>query len=103
MHQGINFLDLMYQTAQAMRKNVPSTIASMTGGEYELFATRKKFEVRMNDFTNHLHSRYLLSFAPKEPHPGLHQIRVRLRAQSKDSGDGAVLARSSYWAEGTKE
>ncbi len=103
MHQGVNFLDLMYRTAQAMRKNVPSTIASMTGGEYELFATRKKFEVRMNDFTNHLHSRYLLSFAPKNPHPGLHQIRVRLRAQSKDAGDGTVLARSSYWAEGTKE
>jgi VWFA-related protein len=94
MHEGINFLDLAYQTAQAMRKNVPSTIASMTGGEYELFATRKKFEVRMNDFTNHLHSRYLLSFAPKNPRPGLHQIRVK----SKDSGD-TVLARTSYWAE----
>ncbi len=98
MHEGINFLDLAYRTAQAMRKNVPSTIAAMTGGEYELFATRKKFEVRMNDFTNHLHSRYLLSFAPKSPHPGLHQIRVRLR----NPGEGTVLARSSYWAEGTK-
>jgi VWFA-related protein len=96
---GINLLDLGYRVAQAMRKNVPSTIASMTGGEYELFATRKKFEVRMNDFTNHLHSRYQLSFAPKSPHPGLHQIRVRLR----NAGDGAVLARTSYWAEGTKE
>jgi VWFA-related protein len=101
MHQGIDFLDLLYMTAQAMRKNVPSTIAAMTGGEYELFATRKKFEVRMNDFTNHLHSRYLLSFAPKNPHAGLHQIRVRLRAQ--DAGQDTVLARSSYWAEGTKE
>jgi VWFA-related protein len=99
MHQGINFLDLLYMTAQALKKNVPSTIAAMTGGEYELFATRKKFDVRMNDFTNHLHSRYLLSFAPKNPHPGLHQIRVRL----KDAGDATVLARSSYWAEGTKE
>ncbi len=99
MHQGIDFLDLMYMTAQAMRKNVPSTIAAMTGGEYELFATRKKFEVRVNDFTNHLHSRYLLSFAPKNPHPGLHQIRVRLRS----GGNGTVLARGSYWAEGTKE
>ena len=98
MHHGVNFLDLAYRTAQAMRKNVPSTIASMTGGEYELFATRKKFEVRMNDFTNHLHSRYLLSFAPKSPHPGLHQIRVRL----KDPANGTVLARTSYWAEGTK-
>ena len=94
MHEGINFLDLAYQTAQAMRKNVPNTIASMTGGEYELFATRKKFEVRMNDFTNHLHSRYLLSFVPKNPHPGLHQIRVK----SKDPGN-TVLARTSYWAE----
>jgi VWFA-related protein len=97
-HPTIDFLDLAYQLVQAMRKNVPSTIASMTGGEYELFATRKKFEVRMNDFTNHLHNRYLLSFAPKNPHPGLHQVRVRL----KDASTGSVLARSSYWAEGTK-
>jgi VWFA-related protein len=94
--QGVNILDLAYRAAQAMRKNVPSTVASMTGGEYELFATRKKFEVRMNDFTNHLHSRYLLSFAPKSPHPGLHQIRVRLKNAEK----GTVLARTSYWAEG---
>lgn len=98
MHEGVNFLDLAYRVGQAMRKNVPSTIASMTGGEYELFATKRKFEVRMNDFTNHLHSRYLLSMTPKEPHPGLHQIRVRL----KNPGDATVLARTSYWAEGTK-
>src|SRR5580698_1394967 len=94
-HPTLDLLDLAYRTAQAMKKNIPSTVASMTGGEYELFATRKKFEVRMNDFTNHLHSRYLLSFAPKSPHPGLHQIRVRL----KDAAVGAVLARTSYWAE----
>src|SRR5712671_7345741 len=96
MHNGVDFLDLMLRVRQAMRKNIPSTIASMTGGEYELFATRKKFEVRMNDFTNHLHSRYLLSFAPKSPHPGLHQIRVRL----KNAERGEVLARTSYWAAG---
>ena len=95
----VNILDLGYRLAQAMRKNVPSTIASMTGGEYELFATRKKFEVRMNDFTNHLHSRYLLSFVPKGPHPGLHQLRVQL----KDPAKGTVQARTSYWAEGTTQ
>jgi VWFA-related protein len=98
MQEGVNILDLAYRLAQAMRKNIPSTIASMTGGEYELFATRKKFEVRMNDFTNHIHSRYLLSFSPKSPHSGLHQIRVRL----KNAENGAVLARTSYWAEGSK-
>jgi VWFA-related protein len=99
MHPTLDVLDLAYRTAQAMRKNVPSTITSMTGGEYELFTTRKKFEVRMNDFTNHLHSRYLLSFAPKNPRPGLHQIRVRV----KGAGDGTVLARSTYWAEGSTQ
>lgn len=95
MHNGVDLLDLAYRTAQAMRKNVPSAITSMTGGEYELFTTRKKFEVRMNDFTNHLHSRYLLSFAPRDPSPGLHQLHVRL----KDPSKGTVLARTSYWAE----
>jgi len=95
MHPTLDLLELMEQTRQAMRKNVPSTVASMTGGEYQLFATRKKFEIRMNDFTNHLHSRYLLSFAPQDPHSGLHQIRVRL----KEAGDGVVLARTRYWAE----
>lgn len=96
MQQGVNFLDLMYRTVQAMRKNIPSTITAMTGGEYELFATRKKFDLRMNDFTNHLHSRYLLSISPKNPHPGLHRLQVRL----KNGGNDTVLARSSYWAEG---
>lgn len=98
MHQGVNFLDLMYQTAQAMRKNIPSTVASMTGGEYELFSTRKNFEGRMNNFTNHLHSRYLLSFYPKEPHSGLHQISVHL----KDQKNYTVLSRTSYFAEAAK-
>jgi VWFA-related protein len=97
-HQGIDFLDLGYRIAQAMRKNVPSTVAAMTGGEYQLFATRKKFDVRMNDFDNHLHSRYLLSIAPGNPHPGLHQIRVRLN----NAGGNDVLARTTYWAESAK-
>jgi VWFA-related protein len=98
MHEGVDFIDLAYRMGQAMRKNVPSTVTSMTGGEYELFATRKKFEVRMNDFTNHLHGRYLLSFVPQDPHPGLHELRVRV----KDAKNVTVLARASYWAEGTR-
>jgi hypothetical protein len=49
----------------------------------------------MIDFTNHLHSRYLLSIEPRNPHPGLHQLKVRLRT----AGTSAVLARTSYWAQ----
>lgn len=99
MHEGVDFLSLGYMAAQAMRKNTPKTVASMTGGEYELFASRKHFDARMIDFTNHLHSRYLLSIEPKNPHAGLHQIRVRLR----DPGDRMVLARGSYWAVGATQ
>jgi VWFA-related protein len=80
-------------TLQAMRKNIPRTIASMTGGEYQLFSSRKSFETEMTGFSNHLHSRYLLSFEPKDPHPGLHEIHARL----KEPGSAAVLARTSYW------
>jgi len=84
----------------AMKKNVTGAIASMSGGEYELFASRKSFETKMNSFANHLHNRYLLSFEPKSPHPGLHQIRVRLRDPARSQ---TVLFRSNYWAGGVNE
>ncbi|MGA6980950.1 MAG: VWA domain-containing protein [Candidatus Sulfotelmatobacter sp.] len=96
MHPSPDLLAPLVMAAEAMKKNTPRAVASMTGGEYELFATRKNFEARMIDFTNHLHNRYLLSIEPKAPHEGLHQLRVRLR----DPGDRTVLARSSYWARG---
>jgi VWFA-related protein len=96
MNASPDLLAPLIMAAQALRKNTPRAVASMTGGEYELFATRKNFEARMIDFTNHLHSRYLLSIEPRNPHEGLHQLRVLLR----DPGDRTVLARSSYWARG---
>ena len=98
MHYNVNFLALGYLAAQAMRKNAPKTVAAMTGGEYETFASQKHFDARMVDFSNHLRSRYILTIEPKDPHPGLHQIRVRLQ----DQGDRVVLARSRYWAVGPK-
>jgi VWFA-related protein len=84
---------------QAMRKNIPQSIASMTGGEYQVFKSRRSFESDLTDFTNHLHSRYLLSFAPREPQPGLHRLTVRM----KTPGDFTVLARDSYWATGVRQ
>ena len=80
---------------QAMKKNIPKAIAAMTGGEYELFSSRNGFETRMNSFSNHLHNRYLLSFEPKNPHPGLHQIRVRLKDPVAAK---TLLFRRNYWA-----
>ncbi len=93
-----DLLSPLLMASQAMRRNTARAIADMSGGEYELFSSRKSFERRMTDFTNHLHSRYLLSFEPKDPHPGLHAIHVEL----KEPGKHTVLARNSYWAEGAR-
>jgi VWFA-related protein len=94
MNAGPDLLAPLLLIRQAMRKNVPKAISSMTGGEYALFESQNGFETRMLDFTNHLHSRYLLSFQPKDPRPGLHELRVRLRDPQKRE----ILARGSYWA-----
>jgi len=99
MHPSPDLLAPLFMAAEAMKKNTPKAVAAMTGGEYELFATGKGFEARMIDFTNHVHSRYLLSFEPKGPHAGLHRLRVRLREPT----DKIVLARGSYWAVGTEK
>jgi VWFA-related protein len=91
---GPDLIALAETVRQAMRTNTAKAIAAETGGEYRLFESRQGFERHVLDFTNHLHSRYMLSFQPQNPQPGLHQIRVRL------AGPGAnnVLARRSYWA-----
>jgi VWFA-related protein len=99
MNTGPNLLAPFMLAIAGMKKNIPKTIAEMTGGEYELFKTRKSFETSMLGFDNHLHSRYLLSFVPKDPHAGLHKIRVRVR----DADGATVLARDSYWAAGKTE
>ena len=91
----LDVIQLMILARQALRKNAPKGISNLTGGEYELFKSRKSFENFMMDFANHLHSRYLLRFEPKNPRPGLHDIRVRLREPQAD----VVLARRSYWVE----
>ena len=83
----------------AVRRNTPKAIALLTGGEYETFATLNAFENHMLDFTNHLHRRYLLSFQPQNPEPGLHRIVVRLANPQGNT----VLARESYWPFGSGE
>jgi len=92
---NLDILRLVKMARQAMRKNAAKSVASMTGGEYELFTSQKSFERLMTEFANHLHSRYLLRFEPHDPHPGLHEVRVRLR----EHGNSVVFARRSYWVE----
>jgi VWFA-related protein len=96
-HNDPDLLAPFVLAAQAMRKNTAKAIAAQSGGEYQMFDSAKGFDTKMNQFSNHLHSRYLLSFQPAHPEPGLHQLTVKLR----DPGSTKVLARSSYWAKGS--
>jgi VWFA-related protein len=78
---------------KAMRKNVNKEIAAMSGGEYTTFTGDKKFEARVVDAAKHARNRYLITFSPSDPTPGLHTIRVRT---AEDYG-ARIVARANYW------
>ena len=44
---------------------------------------------------NHLPNRYILSFHPQAPHPGLHVLTLKL----PDYEGLELTARTSYWAD----
>jgi VWFA-related protein len=81
-------------TKNDLRRNVPETVAQITGGEYFSFSSLKDMERDLATIGNQVPNRYVLSFQPKSPTPGLHSIELHLRNQT----DLIVTARSSYWA-----
>jgi VWFA-related protein len=90
----MNLLAPLMMAINAMRKNVPKTLASMSGGEYASFTLDKGFEKRLSEEAKHARNRYMLSFRPTDSSPGLHMIQVKL---TQDYG-AHVVARASYWA-----
>jgi VWFA-related protein len=90
----MNLLAPLMMAINAMKKNAPKTLASMSGGEYAPFALDRGFERRLSEEAKHARNRYMLSFQPSDPSPGLHTIQVKL---SEDYG-AHVVARASYWA-----
>jgi len=79
---------------QGLKKNVAKQIALMSGGEYAPFTREKGFQEDVAEVAKHARNRYLLSFKPSDPTPGLHTLRVRL---TQDYG-AHVVARANYWA-----
>ena len=79
-----------------LRKNVPETVAKLSGGEYFSFKDTHGLDRALVALSNHIPNRYVLSFEPQSPHAGLHALGLRL----KDNPDYVVTSRSSYWAEG---
>jgi VWFA-related protein len=92
----MNMMSTLLMAVQALKKNVAREIAVMSGGEYAPFTRDKAFEERVTEVSQHARNRYLLSFYPTDPTPGLHTLRVRL---AQDYG-AHVVARANYWALG---
>jgi VWFA-related protein len=90
----MNLLSTLLMATAAMKKNVAKQIAVMSGGEYAPFTRDKGFESRVNEVAQHARNRYLLSFYPSDPSPGLHTLRVHT---TQDYG-AHIVARANYWA-----
>jgi VWFA-related protein len=85
----------LFMVVQAFKKNVTKEVAHMSGGEYNTFTADKGFEKRVVESAQHARNRYLITFSPTDPTPGLHTIRVRL---AQDYG-AHIVARANYWKE----
>jgi VWFA-related protein len=83
------------RAADGLQRNVPETVAQLTGGEYFHFEDSRSLVRSLLTISNHVPNRYVLSFQPQSPHPGFHTIQLRLL----DHPGLKVTARSSYWAD----
>ncbi|CAN5556687.1 hypothetical protein BH10ACI4_BH10ACI4_37900 [soil metagenome] len=84
-------LNLLFST---MQKNVAANIATLTGGEAATFTNQHSLEAELATLTTHIRNRYLLTFQPASPKPGLHILAVRLPLHPELS----VSARTTYWS-----
>jgi VWFA-related protein len=83
------------RAADSLQRNVPETVAELTGGEYFKFENGKSLERDLLTISNHVPNRYVLSFHPAAPHAGFHALGLKL----KDYPGLRVEARSSYWVD----
>jgi VWFA-related protein len=81
----------------SLKKNVPETVAHLTGGEYFGFKNVKTLQHDLLIISNRVPNRYVLSFVPTSTHPGFHAIDVKL----KDRPNLKIEARTAYWVDDT--
>jgi hypothetical protein len=92
----MNMVSALVMAVKAFKKNVAKEVAEMSGGEYTTFVGDKRFEERVLSAAKDARNRYLITFSPSDPTPGLHSIRVRT---AQDYG-ARIVARANYWLEG---
>jgi VWFA-related protein len=93
----MNMVSALVAALRAFEKNVSKEIAQESGGEYATFITDKKFEARVVNAAKDARNRYLITFSPSNPTPGLHTIKVK----TAESYGARIVARANYWAQGS--
>ena len=84
-------LNLLLST---MQKNLAANIATLTGGETAAFDKQHSIDNDLATLATHIRNRYLLTFQPVSPKPGLHKLEVRLPQHPELT----ISARTNYWA-----
>lgn len=77
----------------SLQRDVPQSVAHITGGEFYRFHDPKSMERDLVTLSSHVPNRYLISFHPTAPHPGLHTLAVRLSQYPNLT----IRARANYW------
>jgi Mg-chelatase subunit ChlD len=91
----MSLMSTLAMIVPAFKKNVSKELARMSGGEYHAFTGEKGFEKRVVESAQHARNRYLITFSPSDPTPGLHTIRVR----TVENYGARIVARANYWRE----
>jgi VWFA-related protein len=79
----------------ALRRNVASSVARLTGGEFFKFSGTKNLDRDLMTIANHIPNHYTISFRPQNPTPGFHSINLQLR----DYTQLKIEARNGYWVD----
>jgi len=80
-----------------IKRNVPKSVAQLTGGEYFAFKDEKTLAQHLIAISNDVPNYYFLSFRPQSPHPGFHALALKVKNRSAYE----INARTGYWVEAT--
>ncbi|HEX3093277.1 MAG TPA: VWA domain-containing protein, partial [Candidatus Angelobacter sp.] len=78
-----------------LKRNVPRSVAELTGGEYFAFKDQKTLAQHLITISNDVPNYYFLSFRPQSPHPGFHALALKVKNRSEYE----VWARTGYWVD----
>jgi hypothetical protein len=79
---------------EGLERNVPESVAQVTGGECFTFTNTATLSRHLIDVSNDVPNYYILSFRPQSPQPGFHALKLRDRPGLR------LSSREAYWVDG---